>query len=100
MRHKCPECKGQGGYPRCGLCRNKLWIETPEKAMKQKLKSAAKGAALGALLIAAASILWGCENMPKVTVVGRYADYSYSPKGGVVVVKPRIPGQIIIHSTK
>ena len=65
--------------------------------MRHKIKSIAKGAAIGALLIAAASILWGCESMPPITVVGQYGDYSYSAKSGVTIA-PRFQ-RIIIHPT-
>ena len=65
--------------------------------MKHKLKAIVKGAALGALLIAAASILWGCESMPPVTVIGQDGDYSYSPKSGMIIT-PRFQ-RIIIHPT-
>ena len=67
--------------------------------MRHKIKSIAKGAAIGALLIAAASILWGCESMPPITVVGQYGDYSYSAKSGVTIA-PRFQRIIIYPTTK
>jgi hypothetical protein len=66
--------------------------------MKDELKSAAKGIALGAALIALASILWGCQAMPPVTVVGQYGNYSYSSKGGITIA-PRFQ-RIILYPTK
>ena len=66
--------------------------------MRHKLKSIAKGAAIGATLIALASVLWGCESMPPVTVVGQYGQYSYSSKSGVTIA-PRFQ-RIIIYPTK
>ena len=67
--------------------------------MKHKIKSIAKGAALGTALIAIASILWGCESMPPITVVGQYGDYSYSAKSGVTIA-PRFQRIIIYPTTK
>ena len=64
--------------------------------MQDKLKSAAKGVALGAALIALASILWGCEAMPPVTVVGQYGDYSWSK--GDLTIAPRFQ-RIILYPT-
>ena len=64
--------------------------------MRHKIKSIAKGAALGAALIALASILWGCNApFPKITVRGTYGDYSWS-KGEIVIA----PKPIIIFADK
>ena len=65
--------------------------------MKHKIKAIAKGAALGAALIALASILWGCESIPPITVIGQYGDYTYSSKAGLTVT-PRIT-RIVLYPT-